>query len=638
MNATLAVMTRELAARRQVVAVALAAAVIAAAMPLMPGLGNYQPDDVRTVSASTLALALGWGLALLFGATMIGGDLSEGRFGFYFARPVSGRAVWWGRILAALLLILACEAFVLLPALFGDVAVLASSSDWWLPALIGYLVLPFLLLLLAHALSIMVRARTAWLFLDLSGAVVFAILAWVSLRPLVVIGSGIASWVIAGSLIASLVVALSLAGGAGVAIGRVDLARAHGALSLTLWGTLAILTAGITLYSGWLRHFGPTDFDDVDVLTLAPNGRWVETLGRAGNRLDVRRRCLVSTTDKRWIPLPGQWGGYARDVVYSMDGSTAVWRGAGANDEPQALWWADLARRDPSARESNLVVALSAPLMLSPAGDRLAILEEGTLSVYELESEQLLTAVRLPEDFERVTALYPSRETLRLLARVGRGDEQSLIIADMVVASGEIVKRGEVDGLGDRPVVMLDGGLRHMIVWTRTEEKLASERNVFDANDGSFIRELTTTGLPRFLQDGRLVMLLQGDDGRSQLVAESAEGSQRALHTIDGRGQPNLSGEAVPNGVVIWRLEDPSQSTQGLRVDLVDVDTGEIRNIGRHLRRGFWWLGWQYGSAGTVIWFRDQPAASRLFIDQTGALLRWNPETGGLAHVVGGAK
>jgi hypothetical protein len=638
MNATLAVMTRELGARRQVAAVAVAAAVIAAAMPLMPGLGNYQPDDVRTVSASTLALAVGWGLALLFGATIIGGDLSEGRFGFYFARPVSGLTVWWGRILAVLTLVLVCEAVVLIPSLFGQISDLTSSNDWWWPALVGYLVMPFLLLLLAHAVSIMARARTAWLFLDLSGAVVFAILAWVSLRPLLVIGTELALWVIAGALIAALLIALSVAGGAGVAIGRVDLPRAHGALSLALWATLAVLTAAITFYSGWLRHFGPADFDDVQVSTLAPDGRWVEAIGRSGRRLDVRRRCLVSITDKRWIPLPGVWGGYPEDVFYSADGTTALWRGPASSDEPRALWWADLGRRDPSARQTNLVVARDALLALSSAGDRLAILEEGTVSFYELEDEQLVTAVRLPEGFDHVTTLFPSEEILRLFVRVGNRDRQSLLIVNVVVSTGEIVPTGKVKEVKEKSVLIVDGGLKHMIVWTKSEDGLVSERNIYNANDGSFIRKLTSTGLPRFLQDGRLVMLSEGEEGTSRLVVESVEGDQRAVHSIDGRGQPRLSGEAVPNGVVISRLEDPSKRTQGLRIDVVDVDTGKIRTIGRHLRRAFSWLPWQYGSAGAVIWFRDQPGASRLFIDQTGALLRWNPDTGGLAHVVGGAK
>jgi hypothetical protein len=185
---------------------------------------------------------------------------------------------------------------------------------------------------------------------------------------------------------------------------------------------------------------------------------------------------------------------------------------------------------------------------------------------------------------------------------------------------------------------MVDGELEHMIVWTRSEEGLVSERNIYDANDGTFIRRLTTPGLPRFLRDGRLVTMSEDDDGGTNLVVESIEGGDRIVHSISAAGEPRLSGEAVPNGVVVSRLEDPSDRTQGMRIDLIDVDSGELRSVGRHLRRGFPWLPWQYGSVGAVFWFRDQPAASRLFLDQTGALMRWNPETGGLAHVVGGAK
>jgi hypothetical protein len=180
--------------------------------------------------------------------------------------------------------------------------------------------------------------------------------------------------------------------------------------------------------------------------------------------------------------------------------------------------------------------------------------------------------------------------------------------------------------------------LRHLVVWTKSEDGLASDRNIYDANDGSFIRKLTTSGFPRFLHDGRLVIMSENDDGGMSLVVESIEGEERIVHSLSGADEPRLSGEAVPNGVVVSRLEDPSDRNQGLRIDLLDVDTGEVRNLGRHLRRAYPWAPWQYGLAGAVFWFRDQPASSRLFLDQTGALMRWNPETGGLAHVVGGAK
>ena len=206
------------------------------------------------------------------------------------------------------------------------------------------------------------------------------------------------------------------------------------------------------------------------------------------------------------------------DVVYSVDGSTALWRGAGASDEPRALWWADLGRRDPSAQETTLVVSHDDLLAISAAGHLLAILEEGTVSVYELEDERLVTAVRLPEGFDRVTALFPSEESLRLFVRVGQGNGQSLLIVNVVLATGEIVPTGKIKGIGDKLLLMADGGLQHMVVWTRSEDGLVSDRNIYDANDGTLIRKLTTSGFPRFLHDGRLVIMSEDDDGGMSLV------------------------------------------------------------------------------------------------------------------------
>ena len=334
--------------------------------------------------------------------------------------------------------------------------------------------------------------------------------------------------------------------------------------------------------------------------------------------------------------MAGLWGGYPTDVVYSSDGSTALWRGAGAIDEPRGLLWADLGRRDPSAQSTNLVVATDALLAVSAGGGRLAILEEGTLSVYELEDERLLTAVRLPDGFDRVTTLFPSEDFVRLFVRVGEGESQSLLIVNLIVSSGEIVPTGKIQGLRDWLSLTVDGGMQHMVLWTRSADGSESDRFIHDANDGTLIRELTTPGFPRFLNDGRLISLTIDDDENANLVVESVEGGDPIVHPIGAASEPRLSGEAVPNGVVVSRLEDPSDRSQGLRVDLIDADTGAVRNVGRHLRRALPWLPWQQGSKAAVFWFRDQPVASRLFLDQTGSLMRWNPETGGLAHVVGG--
>jgi len=637
MNATMAVWAREVMARRELLLLAVAVAVIVSLLPFLPGVENYEATDVRTVGSSAVALALGCLLALLLGATVFGNDLSEGRLGFFFARPVSGFAVWWGRVLAVMALVWIVEIIVLAPALYSEGIDNFTSRDEfdWL-TILAYVIAPLLLFLLAHAVSILVRAGTPWLFLDLGGAIVVAIFAWLNLRPLFEIGAPVALWVVAGALMAALLIALSVGGAIGVAVGRVDLNRTHSALSLALWGTLAIFVAAITLYAGWLADFGPRQFTDVDVVTVAPDGLWVETIGQAKDRLDVKRRYLISTTANRWLPLPARDQGLENGVVFALDGSTAMWRGGGVGDEPRSLWWTDLGRPDPMARPTSLVVSSEAALTLSADGSRLAILEEGTVSIYELGEERLVKAVRLPEDLQRVAVVFIDTNTLRLFARPDVDEVQSILIAEIDVPTGELVRIGVVTGLEEISWFGVDAALEHMVVSTRMEGSLVWERRLHDAKSGALIRNLDDAGFPRFLQDGRKFLASQNDDGSLALVVEPVEGEGRIDHTLRAADGSRVLGEAVPNGVIVSHLVDPSDRTQGIRQALFDVDTGEMRNIGSHLRRTVRWFPWQSGVEMGFFWHRNQPAVSRLFIDQSGALVRWDPESGEMVHVVGG--
>jgi hypothetical protein len=637
MKATMAIMAREVMARREVLLLAVYVAIMVCLLPFWPGVESYEATDVRTVGSSAVALALGCVLALLLGATVFGNDLSEGRLGFFFARPVSGLAVWSGRVLAVMALVWIVEIIVLAPALYNvgtDVFTTSEGVDWL--TLLAYVIAPLLLFLLAHAVSILVRAGTHWLFLDLGGAIVVAIFVWLNLRPMLEIGAVIALWVIAGSLIAALLIALWVGGAMGVAVGRVDLRRAHSAQSLALWSTMAICLAVITVYGGWLRDFGPREFNDVDVMTVAPDGGWVEAVGRAKGRLDVKRRYLISTTANRWLPLLARWQGLESDAVYSLDGSTALWRGRVRGDDPRTLWWADLGRPDPMARPTSLLVSDQAALTLSVDGKRLAILEEGTVSIYELGEERLVKAMRLPEALHRVAVVFVDPNTLRLFARIDVDDAQSVLIAEIDVATGELVRTGAIPGLEEISWFAVDAALQHMIVASRTTVDLVSTQALYDAVDGSFIRYLDTAGIPGFLQDGRIVMASEIDDGSITMVVEAVEGEVRIVHTMRAGVGSRVHGEAVPNGVVVSHLVDPSDRTQGIRLALFDVDTGEMRNIGSHLWRTARWFPWQAGVSMGFFWHCNQPAVSRLYIDQSGALVRWDPESGEMVHVVGG--
>jgi hypothetical protein len=633
----MAVMAREVMARRELLLLAVALAIVISFLPFLPNIEAYEAADVRTVGSSASALALGCILALVLGGTVFGNDLSEGRLGFFFARPISGFAIWWGRVLGLIGLIWVVEAIVLLPSFYsGGTYIFSSDYDIGWPARFAFIVAPLILLLLAHAASIIVRAGTPWLFLDLGGAIVVAIFVWLNLRPVLEFGAPVAMWVVAGAFVAALMISLSIGGAMGVAAGRVDLRRVHSAQSLALWSTMAVCLAAITVYGGWLRNFGPREFNDVDVITVAPDGGWVEAVGRAKGRLDIRRRYLLSTTANRWVPLPPQLERSDNFAKYSSDGSTAVWRGGGPYNEPRTLWWADLGRPDPMARPTSLLVSDQAALTLSIDGARLAILEQGTVSIYELGDERLVKAIRLPDGLQRVAVVFVDPDKLRLFARVDVDGAQSVLIAEIDVTTGELVRTGAIPAFEEISWFAVDASLEHMIVSSRTAVDLVSTKALYDAVDGAFIRYLDATGFPRFLQDGRIILASEREDGSITIAIEAVEGEGRVVHTLRAAFGSRVNGEAVPNGVVVSHLVDPFDRAQGIRLALFDVDTGEVRNIGSHLRRSARWYGWQAGVSMGFFWHCNQPAVSRLFIDQSGALVRWDPETGEMVHVVGG--
>lgn len=636
MGGTTAIFRREVSDRRDLLLVALAAAAIAWLMPLLPGLQSYDPVDVRDVSSSTLALALGWGIAIGLGATVFGSDLSAGRFGFYFARPVRGLAIWCGRSAAALMLVLAAETLIVLPSLLihGNDGLNLGVDGGWLLA-IAFFGVPVMLFLAAHTASIMLRARTAWLFLDLIGIVAAGFVAWETLRPFLWIEAEIALWVIGGALFIALLLALAIAGTIGTVTGRCDLRRTHGALSLTLWSVLAVTLVAVGAYAGWLRSFEPGDVDRVEGLSVSPTGQWVEVFGSAPGRLDVQRRFLISTTDDRWLatPHPDRWSW--NTIVFSTDGSHAAWLSQGRGEEPRALQHVALDGAELEAVSTKMLLVPETTFELSPDGARLAVMEEGTLSIYELAGERLLTAVRLPENLRGSTMFFLDVDTIRLYGRSPEREGRLIRIAEVHVPSGEILRTGEVAGPPDYFWTAFDSGVETMVIGWRVEESERWGRAMYDARSGELIRTLTGK-FPRLLSRGRIAILREADDGREWLVVESPDGTHRAQYDLGIGVEAKLCGEALPGELMVLRLVDPAVRSEGRRADLIDLETGSWRSVATGVRRS--WIGfqWKSGALGSTFWYVNRPAANRLLTDRTGALVRWDPDTGELIHISGG--
>jgi hypothetical protein len=636
----MSIFRREFAAKRDILLIAVAALAIVYLMPHLPGFEGQNPGDVRTVSSQILAVGLGWALAVGLGATVFGSDLSAGRFGFFFARPVGAAAVWAGRMLAALAIALACEVVVMLPTLVTEEMhpFRLNEPDW---GAIGFafFVLPAALLLLSHGVSIMLRARTAWLFLDLAALLAVAAGSWVTVRPLVLMGAATAVTVMGSLLVGAAVIALAFAGLVGTAVGRTDLRRTHGAMSMALWSLLGVAVACLLVYSGWLRGFGPAQMDDVEVFSVAPDGGWIEVWGSAPWRLDVQRRVLISSDGDRYLMLPPSSSEYRMELIYSADGGTAIGLDSMSGSENlSSLWWADLSADIPKLVETLLVIPSRTIPALSPDGSRVAILEEGTLSVHDLVSEQLVAAIRLPVSFRKATVLFFEHDRLRLFARSGEDESSMMLIAEVDLEKRAVEETGRIEGVQRSRWMALNRSAERMMLSVRDDNLSVTRRSLRNARDGSLIRELRHRGSVRFLEDGRTVVLTDAPGDGAQLLVESADGSTKITHSLGEVDWEGLGGEALPGQVVVGRLSNLDERTQGRRFDLIDVDSGEIRSISTGLRKVHPGFQWVWGGGGMVFWYVDSPESNRIFTDRAGAIVRWDPETGDLEHIIGGSQ
>lgn len=114
---------RELSQRKNLWWAALAAGFIPMLLQVLPGI-HYAPAEIRDASALAISATFGLFIALLLGASVLARDLSEGRLGFDFTRPMGNVSIWAGRMSAAVLLALGGAIVAVLPATISGGGVL----------------------------------------------------------------------------------------------------------------------------------------------------------------------------------------------------------------------------------------------------------------------------------------------------------------------------------------------------------------------------------------------------------------------------------------------------------------------------------------------------------------------------------
>lgn len=613
MRALFAVAAREVRDRRFVLLAAAAASVLPFLVPLVPGLPAGDGAQARSLAGAVLSASLGLAVAIAAGASAIGPELTQGRLGFYFSRPVSSLGIWGGKIAGGLFLALAATLVVLLPAAAAGGGLRATV--WDLPH--GLLTLAFLgvvavTFLVANVVSVALRARSPWLAIDLVLCAVLPWAVWLSTRRMLRFGVIPDPGFVLGAAFGFLPAVLLLASAAQVSLGRTDARRGHGAQSLVLWLGLLCGALGYDLWSRWYVSPSPAA---LEWTAAAPAGgdRWALVEGSARGRRGLQAAFLVDLQGRRTIrvPAPSAW---LLDVSVSSDGSRALfpqWDGIPGRSG-LSLVALDLATGGTGARAELPIDSAPESILLSADGSRAAVYTAPTLQVMELPSGRILASFRLPASSGwRWDGAFVAGGVVRLWPRRPSWKASS-------------------PGAATPPIVELDVAARRVTETGRYAVPLeASALAVTAAADGSLVlvRALPLSG-EAFLLDGRtgaLVGRIGGpadgkpiqaaflSDRRVVTAQTVADGMVVSLHGTDGslvrsvelpgKGWKALLGSEILPGVVTIAAAPapegpgPARWNEG-RLLLVDLGTGKVTEGPAGLRPAFspnWWF-WRSGT------------------------------------------
>jgi hypothetical protein len=625
MSKLLAVAARELRERWLL----FPAALVIGFFPLvLPAFGV--PRDAVPVVGLFGALLLGAAAGIIMGSSMLARDAANGRLGFLFARPVSWPAIWGGKWLAAVVLVVASGLLAAIPwmAAFPLASLGGHHGDSWLRAMLDGQGAAFFFMVIVLAVGLanfgatLLRSRSPWVAADL---VLLLAAFWATRRyvaPLWLYGvlGAWAGWQVVLA-VAPLAVGLLAGSMAQVAVGRTDVRRAHGALSLGFWAVVGLTLVSAAGYWAWVRSAGPADVN-VHAVSSGPAGRWIYVEGSASRSGYYPHGFLIDTTNGRYAVLPGpRWdrSRYPLGLQFSADGrfTAVLWSdGRGA-----VLGLYDVAGETPRftevALESSPPPTWGTAFALSPAAKSVFVVHETGASVFALPSGRRVATttigpgwrpalVRFLAEEEARTWLVPwaeipsarARAEMRVvdLATDGRSRALTFPVAAALDPAG--VWRGVVADASGRRVLTPDGGVR-----------------LRDGATGELIATLSEgdSRLPvLFLADGRIVVGggprgAGMKDPKATLLVFDRDGAKLGEVPLDLWPWGLSAGpEVTPGRIAVSSFRSPylSEDTQ-----VVDVGDGRVveRLSGLRPAIGFWNVSAVPADAGprTVHFFRD---------------------------------
>ena len=547
MKAAWAIAVAEVRGRMRLFAFAVALAIVPFAATLLPGARANASDTISLVGHSIAAL-FGLGLSVMLGAS-ISRDLAERRMSFYFSRPVSATSIWIGRAASSLFLAFACFAIIGLPSMLAvPRGWIASNREWMVGSFAAIAVVFFLI----HALSTMIRSRSALLALDFAFLVIAVTILYLIARPLYL---GL-EWGVPPVLLGVLIGVLAVLGIAPVwqlANGRSDIRRSHAALMRFLWPGIAVvlLIAGAAV--AWVVNVPPSDVA-LNYIEQAPRGPLVMISGHAPRRFNYQASFLIDRATGRVtrIGVPLWWG-----AQFSEDGRAVSWV------EPVGLFTMRALELHTNRGATGIELLPSARFTVSGDGARVAITNGQLLSVYELESGKLLASAAGLDGRSRQQLFFVTPDVVRVIEHEPRIDVATpLRIFELDVRARKMIKTGER--------LMVVGSMNPVTVSGDGSRMFVRQANVLlDGRTGETIAQLD---LPGFFSGAVL------HDGRLAVVTRDERGSHLRIFERDGTPRHDL---AFPQYRALWisaQTEDGKLilAAPDRRTVVADVVTGTV--------------------------------------------------------------
>ena len=587
------VLRHEIAERRLLLLVSPLLGLLALAAPLLPGAAGAGRAELRDAAALFLALAASGLTALVLGATVVGSDLAAGRLGFWFSRPVAGASIWAGKLGGAAVCAWAAGLLVLLPAALVAAAAagLAGSGG----SLLHNTLLPGrqlalwaaslpLAILAAHAAGVALRARSAWLALDLAGAAVVSALVLTAIRRLQYWGRLADASLVAPHLAIGAGVVLLVASAAQVLGGRTDPLRGHRRLSLSL-AVLGLAGAlAFTLLAHRWSDLGPQDLRAWPLAWAAPGQSWMVVSGPAAGPPGTGASFLLQPASGRVLRGRFEFGGFGLPILFSADGRHALWaeyQGA-APRSPVILVRLDLDRA--GAEPVPTPIVLAGPpyaLAVSADGTRVAVLGRGRVAVHEVADGRLLAAAAV-DDGGYILPLFLNDRTLRVLVTRGATDGGVwLHVYDLDLVSRKLLERARLPAIGREWSLNPDAS-RIAVARDRPYPAVA----LYDLASGRQLADLRHPGAKvraYYLADGRL-------------AEQATDPAGTEVTVLDGEGHPPAGGPPrfrVPAGTSIrWLQQATADLLLALEVrprpeggtarawQVLDLTAGVVRPLG----------------------------------------------------------